>query len=316
LLWFIDVDVVIDNAFDVLSRLGAQFTDPLLGAVAPRIRGGGGRSLRDHFEQRFSPLDMGARSALVVPGGPVGYVPSACLVVRRSAFGEGFDETLRAGEDVDLVWRLFDQGWLVRYMADLIVVHRARGTWRHWWDQRVRYGASSSELAQRHGSRLAPVRSDMWTLIAWSSVLAAKPMIGARIVRVARGSLRARLASTTDDADHVSSEVVTKGMVRAGPPLARALVRTYGPLVLLAALHPRLRRRALFVFVVGTAWRWRHTKFHASDVPLAVADDLAYSVGVGCGAWRTKSFKALTPRISKSSLSVLELLGLRQRLPD
>jgi hypothetical protein len=156
----------------------------------------------------------------------------------------------------------------------------------------------------------------MWTLIAWSSVLAAKPMIGARIVRVARGSLRARLASTTDDADHVSSEVVTKGMVRAGPPLARALVRTYGPLVLLAALHPRLRRRALFVFVVGTAWRWRHTKFHASDVPLAVADDLAYSVGVGCGAWRTKSFKALTPRISKSSLSVLELLGLRQRLPD
>jgi mycofactocin system glycosyltransferase len=313
LVWFIDVDVTIDNVFDVLARLSAQFGDPLLGAIAPRICGGAGSSPRDHFEQRFSPLDMGARGGLVVPSGPVSYVPSACLLVRRSALGEGFDEGLRVGEDVDLVWRLFDQGWLVRYIADLVVTHRARGTWRYWWRQRVSYGASSSELAKRHGSRLAPVRSDIWTLVAWTSVLLGKPMVGARVVRVARGALRSRLATSTDDADHVSSEVVTKGMVRAGAPLARAIVRTYGPLVLLAALHPRLRRRAMLIFVVGTAWRWRRAKFHASDVPLAVADDLAYSAGVVKGAWRAKSLKALTPQISKSSLNVLELLGLKQR---
>ena len=315
-VWFLDVDVTLDNALDVLERLSAQFADPLLGAIAPRIRGGGGSSMRDHFEQRFSPLDMGSRSGLVVPGGPVGYVPSACLVVRRGAFGDGFDEELRVGEDVDLVWRLSDRGWLVRYVADVVVVHRARGTWRNWWDQRVSYGASSSDLAQRHGARLAPLRSDVWTLVAWASVLAAKPMIGARIVRVARTALRSRLAESTDDADHVSSEVVTKGMLRAGGPLARALVRTFGPLVVLVALHPKLRRRALLVFAVGTAWRWRRTRFHASDVPLALADDLAYSVGVGRGAWQTKSLKALTPHVTKSSLSVRELLGLPQRAPD
>jgi hypothetical protein len=141
-------------------------------------------------------------------------------------------------------------------------------------------------------------------------------MIGARIVRVARGSLRSRLATSTDDADHVASEVVTKGMIRAGAPLARAIVRTFGPLVLLAALHPRLRRRALFVFVLGTAWRWRHAKFHASDVPLALADDFAYSAGVAKGAWRTKSLQALTPHISKSSLNVRELLGFKQQQLD
>jgi hypothetical protein len=62
---------------------------------------------------------------------------------------------------------------------------------------------------------------------------------------------------------------------------------------------------------LGTAWRWRRTEFHASDVPLAVADDLAYSVGVGKGAWSSKSLKALTPHIVKSSLSVRELLGLK-----
>jgi mycofactocin glycosyltransferase len=311
LIWFIDVDVVIDNAPDVLGRLGAQFADPLLGAIAPRVCGGAGSTMRDDFERRFSPLDMGPRSGLVIPGGPVSYVPSACLMVRRNAFADGFDEMLRVGEDVDLVWRLSDRGWLVRYVCDVVVVHRARGTWRDWWNQRVSYGASSSDLAERYGTRMAPVRTDVWTLLAWLSVVASKPAIGARIVRVARRSLRQRLASNTDDPDHVSSEVVTKGMLRAGGPLARSLVRTFGPLVVLAALHPRLRRKALIIFALGTAWRWRRTQFHASDVPLALADDLAYSVGVGRGAWHSRSLRALTPDVVKSSLSVRELLGLK-----
>jgi len=310
LLWFLDVDVTLDNARDVLERLAAQFADPLLGAVAPRVRGGAGSSMRDHFENRFGPLDMGPDSGLVVAGTRVSYLPSACLVVRRNAFADGFNETLLVGEDVDLVWRLADQGWLVRYMADVVVMHRARGTWRNWWDQRVRYGISTSELARRHGKRLAPLRVDVWTLVAWLSVLMKRPMVAARIVRVARHSLRDRLKDTTDDAEHVSSEVVTKGMARAGGPLARGIVRTYGPLVLVAALHPRLRRRALVVYVVGTAWRWRHARVRASDVPLAVADDLAYATGVFRGAWRAKSLRALTPDITRSSLSVRALLGL------
>ena len=37
---------------------------------------------------------------------PVSYVPSACLVGRVAALGEGFEESLRVAEDVDLVWRL------------------------------------------------------------------------------------------------------------------------------------------------------------------------------------------------------------------
>jgi len=313
LVWFLDVDVSLDNAQDVLARLAAQFDDPLLAAAAPRIRGGVGASIRDRFEQRFSPLDMGDRAGLVMPGGPVPYVPSACLVVRRSALGGGFDVTLRAGEDVDLVWRLVDQGWLVRYVADVVVTHRARTSWQRWWSQRIGYGASASELAKRHGSRLAPLRCDAWTLVAWTSVLLSKPMIGARIVRVARHSLRARLELSTDDADHVSSEVVTKGMVRSGGPLARAAVRTFGPLVLVAALHPKLRRRALALYVVGTAWRWRRARVHLGDAPLGAADDLAYALGVYRGAWRARTLRALTPDVIKPSVSVREMLGLRAR---
>lgn len=311
LLWFVDTDVSMNNAADVARRLQAAFSDPLVAVLAPRVRGADGPSIRDRFEQDFSPLDMGDRSGLVVPGGPIGFVPSACLMVRREAFGEGFDVTLRVGEDVDFVWRLFDRGWLVRYDADVVVTHRARTTWRGWWLQRQRYGASSAELATRHGERLAPLRADPWTLLAWISVLLGQPALGARIVRSARNHARDRFFTSADEPNKVASEVVTRNMVRAGGPLTRALVRTFGLVLLVAALHPRLRRRALSVFALGTAWRWRRHRFHVTDLPLAIADDLAYGVGVVEGAWHTKSLRALTPAITKSSLGFREVLGLK-----
>jgi mycofactocin system glycosyltransferase len=309
-LWFVDDDVSMSNATDVAERLRLGFADPLLAVVAPRVCGPKGPSIRERFEQHFSPLDIGERSGLVVPGGPIGFVPSACLMVRREAFGDGFDETMRVGEDVDFVWRLFDRGWLVRYDAGVVVTHRARDTWRGWWIQRQRYGASSGELARRHGERLAPLRADPWTLLAWFSVLAGQPAWGARIVRSARNHARDRFFTSADDPNRVANEVVVRNMVRAGAPLARALVRTFGIVLLVAALHPRLRSRALSAFALGTAWRWRHHRVHVTDLPLAIADDLAYGVGVIEGAWSAKSFRSLTPAITKSSMGFREALGL------
>ncbi|MCU1363552.1 MAG: Mycofactocin system glycosyltransferase [Acidimicrobiaceae bacterium] len=310
LLWFIDVDVVMADPRVAAEELARAFVDPLVAAAAPRVRGAGGPTWRERFEVEFSPLDMGDRSALVVPGGVVSYVPSACLMVRRTAFGSGFDETLRVGEDVDLVWRLVDQGWLVRYDADVVVTHHARASWKRWWRQRREYGASTGELAKRHGSRLAPLRADPWTLLAWTSVLLGQPALGARVVRSARQHAREQFFDGEDDPEYVANVVVTRNMVRAGGPLARACARTFGVGLLLAAIHPRLRRRALTLFLIGTAWRWRHRRFHAGDVPLALADDLAYGVGVAQGAWRSKSLRALTPHITKSSLRWGEVLGL------
>jgi mycofactocin system glycosyltransferase len=311
LMWFVDVDVVLDNAVDVLARLQAHFDDPLEGAAAPRIRGARGTSRRDNFEERFSPLDMGDRSALVLPNSAVPYVPSACVLVRRSCLGDGFDESLRVGEDVDLMWRLHDHGWLVRYVADVTVTHLARRTWRGWWNQRIVYGQSSSELAKRHGTRLAPFRADTWTLLAWTSALAGKPMIGLRIIDAARDQLRERMRTTTDNADKVAGELVGRGMVRAGPLMARAAVRTFGIVIVMSALHPKLRRRALTLFIVGTAYRWRSARVRLADIPLGVADDVAYGAGVFSGAVRSRSLGALKPNITKSTLGLRNVLGLK-----
>jgi mycofactocin system glycosyltransferase len=309
-LWFIDSDVELDNARDVLRRLSSAFADYLVAAVAPRVRGTVGTSLRETFEQHFGALDMGDRSGLVVPGGTIGYVPSANLMVRRGAFGDGFDETLRVGEDVDFVWRLHDAGWLVRYDANVVVTHPARATWRLWWRQRQRYGVSSAELSVRHGARLAPLRVDAWTLLAWTSVLIGRPSVGARIVQSAQSHARERYFQETDDPNDVAKQVVSRNMLRAGGPLARGTVRTFGVVLLVAAIHPRLRRRALVLFAVGTAWRWRHHRLHVTDVPLAVADDLAYGVGVFQGAWRLRTLVPLTPVVSKASMSLSNVLGL------
>jgi mycofactocin system glycosyltransferase len=311
ILWFVDADVEMENALDVARRLFPVFGDPLVAAVAPRVRGGAGSSLRERFEQHFSPLDMGERSGLVVPGGPVGYVPSASIMVRREAFGDGFDEALKVGEDVDFVWRLHDAGWLVRYEAEVVVTHPPRETWRLWWLQRQRYGASSAELSTRHGARLAPLRADPWTLLAWTSVLIGKPSAGARIIRSARAHARDQFFQGTDDPNEVAKQVVSRNMLRAGGPLARACVRTFGVVLLVAAIHPKLRKRALLLFVVGTAWRWRHHRLHVTDVPVAVADDLAYGVGVLQGAARWRTLRPLTPHITKSSMALRDVLGLR-----
>jgi len=314
-LWFIDADVSMDNTLDVAGRLFSVFGDPLVAAVAPRVCGSDGHSMRERFEHHFGPLDMGERSGLVVPGGVIGYVPSANMMVRRSAFGDGFDEALRVGEDVDFVWRLHDAGWLVRYEAEIVVTHPPRDSWRSWWTQRQSYGASSAALATRHGARLAPLRADPWTLLAWTSVLIGQPSIGARIIRSARAHARDKFFQSTDNPNEVAKQVVSHNMLRAGGPLARAAVRTFGIFLLLAAIHPRLRKRALILFGVGTAWRWRHRRLHVTDVPLGVADDLAYGTGVVQGVWRTKSLRSITPHITKSSMNFRDVMGIRS-IPD
>ncbi|HUY42904.1 MAG TPA: mycofactocin biosynthesis glycosyltransferase MftF [Acidimicrobiales bacterium] len=307
---FLDADVYLDDAPGVLARLRAAFHDPLVGAVAPRVRGTNGSSPRDRFEARFSPLDRGPDSGLVRPNSAVNFVPSALLVVRREAVGDGFDESLRYGEDVDLVWRLNDQGWLVRYEADVVVTHPARSTWLAWWRQRVHYGASSAALARRYGSRLAPLRVDPVTASALLGVLFARPALSARVLRVAQRHFAGRLPRSTDRPEKVAQEVVAMGVARSAGPLARALVRSYAPLLVLGLFHPKLRRRLVVVVALGVAWRWRRERFRAGDLPLALADDVAYAVGVWSGAWRERTWRGVVPYVAKTSIRLSDLVRL------
>ena len=95
-------------------------------------------------------------------------------MVRRSAFGRGFDESLRVGEDVDLEWRLVDQGWLVRYDARRRRHPSRSSVVEGVVRQRHDYGESTVDLVQRHGIgslRFGPILD----LVAWTSVLLGQP---------------------------------------------------------------------------------------------------------------------------------------------
>ncbi|MDN5716176.1 MAG: mycofactocin biosynthesis glycosyltransferase MftF, partial [Janibacter sp.] len=139
---FVDSDVVPDHGtFELLLR---HFADPQLAMVAPRILGlepassrthvGGVSSALSRYEAAMSSLDRGPDPALVRPMSRVAWLPSACVVVRRTALEScaGFSEEMRVGEDVDLVWRLTSTGHRVRYEPTASVRHEHRATASSW----------------------------------------------------------------------------------------------------------------------------------------------------------------------------------------
>src|SRR6185436_8617014 len=181
LVAFLDSDCAPEPGW--LATTAAHFDDPLVGAVAPRVRPEAARRrapARERYAAARSPLDMGGRESAVVPGGRVPYVPTAALVVRRRALGEGFDPRLRHGEDVDLVWRLHDAGWRVRLEPRATVRHAEPDTWRALLARRHRYGTSAAPLSRRHPGRLAPLARRPRSAAALAAVQGA---VAARRVR-------------------------------------------------------------------------------------------------------------------------------------
>ena len=142
---FVDSDCVIDA--DELLSLAGHLADPCVAAVAPRISEGAERS----------PLDLGPRAAQVRPGSPVPFVPTTVLIARRGALDEVglFDESMRYGEDVDLVWRLVAAGWSVRYDPSVVAGHTAPRNTSARLARKYRYGTSAGPLARRHGAAMS-----------------------------------------------------------------------------------------------------------------------------------------------------------------
>ena len=160
LVAFLDSDTLPPH--DWIERLAGHFDDPEVAAVAPRVAG--------------KLLDMGPRPAEVRPGAPVAYVPSAALIVRRSALPERpFDPALRYGEDVDLIWRLIDAGWRVRYDPSVVVEHAEHDTLK----RRFLYGTSAAPLKQRHPDKLKHIVLRPWPALTIALLVARRPRLAA-----------------------------------------------------------------------------------------------------------------------------------------
>jgi mycofactocin system glycosyltransferase len=239
---FLDCDCLASPDFPY--GLLAHMADPAVALVAPRIgSAAAGRGPLAAYERSRSPLDMGPDSARARPYGRVAFVPSAALLARRTALGTGFDEDLRVGEDVDLVWRLHDAGWQTRLEPRFTVTHADRLRPADWYRRRVTYNASVPPLARLHPGRL-PVLFLSWpAALTWSVALAVHPaalvaLLAGRAVR-----LRRALVGRVAGASSVAVRVSVTGVAREGAELTRAMLGPWS-LCLVGALAVDRRRPA------------------------------------------------------------------------
>ena len=81
------------------------------------------------------------------------HVPGCNMAFRRDALLEvgGFNPIyLRAGDDVDICWRLQARGWKIGFAPSALVWHRHRASLRTYWRQQVGYGEGESWLKPHH----------------------------------------------------------------------------------------------------------------------------------------------------------------------
>jgi mycofactocin system glycosyltransferase len=305
---FVDADCAVTPGW--LDPLVGHFDDPRVAAVAPRIRPrSDSTDLLPRYELTRSALDMGSRPELVANGAPLGYLPSAALLIRRTALEHlGFDQELRVGEDVDLVWRLTDSGSLVRYEPASVVTHEIRPQLLDWAGRHFDYGTSAAELDRRHPRRLAPARLSVWNLAIGLLAVGRRPSRGLSmaaalgVAGLSAGLLARRLRDSAVD-PMVAPVVVGKGLIAETDAVGHLLRREWWPLGWLAlATAPRSRigRLAAAAMLIPIAREW-FTRRPAVDpmrfLALRLIEDASYGSGVITSAIRRLRPGVLLPMV-------------------
>lgn len=95
------------------------------------------------------------------PGGPLHvllsdreaeHIPGCNMAFRKTCLQaiDGFDPQFRtAGDDVDICWRLQQQGWSLGFNPAAVVWHHRRNSVRAYWKQQQGYGKAEALLSQK-----------------------------------------------------------------------------------------------------------------------------------------------------------------------
>jgi mycofactocin system glycosyltransferase len=303
---------------DWIERLVGHFADAAVAAVAPRVRSN--TEDRRRYAATHGVLDLGSSPGQVQAYGRIGYVPTAALVVRRVALldvarsGVVFDEGLPYGEDVDLVWRLDDAGWRVRYDPTVEVRHDESGRWIDRVRRRYRYGTSAGPLARRHPDRIAPAVLAPWpTAFAVGLLLRRPALLAAGVAGTAATTMRARRRHRVPvDA---ARRQLPRTLGTTWVNLSRCTTQFAWPLAAVPLLPRRgesaatrwSRRAAVAALLAASPLeQWRSRDAAASGVPLGrfvagrLVDDAAYGTGVVASCVSAGSTRPLRPIGSRS----------------
>jgi mycofactocin glycosyltransferase len=322
LIAFLDSDCVPPSGW--VGRLAEHFADPLVGAVAPRIvpvTSPGSRSQVNRvppaarYIAACGSLDLGPRPARVLPGSRVAYVPTAALVVRRSALDSiaaghaPFDEALPSGEDVDLIWRLHEAGWRIRYEPSVQVPHDGPVSWAGLLERRFHYGTSAAPLARRHPANMAPLVLHPWPAVTVAALLARRPAAAAAGLAGAWFGLTTTLRRAGVPADGAPAATVT-AVRQTWLGIGRYATQFAAPAVVFALARPggksasrrwgcRTAAASLLLGPALNAYAERKPELDLFRFTLArIADDVCYGAGVWAGCLRERSLAPVRPAVS------------------
>lgn len=307
LVAFVDSDITAQP--EVLLRLALHFADPRVALVAPLVKGKSPSPTPRWFERYdeiASSLDLGLKPSAVRPGGGVAWLPSACLVARTPVMRDlgGFDAAMRVAEDVDLVWRLVDHAWRVRYDPDLSVEHQTLTSLASWVSRKFDYGTGGAALADRHGNLVAPaVLSPLFGAAALALLAQRRwsPLVIAVAFAHAAWTLHRKLPPAPDN-PRLALRLAAEGLGWMARQESALLLRHWWPVTALGTLFSRRMRRAALVAVIAdTFLAYRSYRSEIGPIAFAAArrlDDLGYGAGLWVGARRHRSWKVLLPRRS------------------
>jgi mycofactocin system glycosyltransferase len=339
---FVDADVLpeqasADSPCGWLAALLGHFEDPRVAAVSPRVIAGqppdrvAGGLLA--YERRHSPLDFGPTAARVGPGHRVRYVPAATLVARTSTVRGlgGFDPGMRYGEDVDLVWRMVQAGWTVRYCPEARVGHDVRPTLPSVARQRFVYGTSAAPLSRRHPGAVSAYECSSWGLLLVAAMVGGRlcglPPRGRRgmyavmgLTFVAPSAQLARKLRTAavGPSGRLAAELILNSSRGELAGLRQSMRRAWWPFTVALLTLVRRDRGALesvlaFLLLPSAIEGIKESRCGDGSVALWVGlsllDDLSYGAGVWAGVARERRISPLLPKLKRRSK------GSRNRRP-
>jgi mycofactocin system glycosyltransferase len=322
---FIDSDCVPSGRW--IEELAGHFADPLVGAVAPRIVAAptATTTWASRYTAACGSLDLGDREGRVLPATRLAYVPTAALLVRQTALRDllpdapdrfdVFDETLRIGEDVDLIWRLHEAGWRIRYDPAVRVAHREPDSWPALLSRRFRYGTSAAPLAVRHPDAMAPLALHPWPAVTVAGLLARRPQIAgagfvASVLTMRRTLRRARvptdgLAPAMLDATRQTWLGIGRYATQFAAPVLVAFLLTPGGGSRATRWGRRAAAASLLLGPPLTTWRQHRPDLDPARFALGnLADHLAYGAGVWTGSAREHTTIPIRPLIASRPLRI------------
>lgn len=168
ILAFIDSDCLADPLW--LDQLIPAFEDPSLAAMGGKVDAYYHDKPLDWYEKVKSSLMVSRHAKRSERIDPFFYVPACNFLIRRDLFLalKGFDVQLVVGEDVDLCWRLQNQGHALEFSTDGVVYHKHRNRTLAFCHRRFDYGTSEPLLQKLHPQRVKKLLLPPGAVIFWS----------------------------------------------------------------------------------------------------------------------------------------------------